>query len=50
MTNIEPHHGWRIDALDWEAIYRGWSRTDLQYYWQDYPGLFETYGQPPPWP
>jgi ectoine hydroxylase-related dioxygenase (phytanoyl-CoA dioxygenase family) len=39
-TNLEPHHGWRIPALDWQYIYRNWQSTELQYYWRDYPGLF----------
>jgi ectoine hydroxylase-related dioxygenase (phytanoyl-CoA dioxygenase family) len=28
---LEPHFG----RLSWEEIYRGWTRTDLQYYWRD---------------
>ena len=39
-TNLEPHHGWRIDGLCWDKIYRGWQRKDHQYYWMDYPSLF----------
>jgi ectoine hydroxylase-related dioxygenase (phytanoyl-CoA dioxygenase family) len=39
-TNLEPHHGWRIDGLDWDNIYQHWQQTKLQYYWQDYPNLF----------
>ena len=39
-TNLEPHHGWRIDGLDWDSIYRGWKNKDLQYYWKDYPNFF----------
>jgi ectoine hydroxylase-related dioxygenase (phytanoyl-CoA dioxygenase family) len=39
-TNLEPHHGWRIDGLNWERVYRDWQRKDHQYYWQDYPHLF----------
>ena len=39
-TNLEPHHGWRIEKLDWDYVYRAWSREDLQYYWRDYPELF----------
>ena len=39
-SNLEPHHGWRIDGLDWDAIYRDWDKTRYQYYWQDYPNLF----------
>lgn len=40
VSNIEPHHGWRIAELDWPYIYRNWQQADLQYYWQDYPGLW----------
>lgn len=39
-TNLEPHHGWRIEGLDWDRVYRGWQRRDFQYYWRDYPNLF----------
>jgi len=39
-TNLEPHHGWRIEGLCWEQIYQGWQREELQYYWADYPNLF----------
>ena len=39
-TNLEPHHGWRIEGLNWERVYRGWHGGDLQYYWRDYPNLF----------
>ena len=39
-TNLEPHHGWRIDGLDWDSVYRNWQRPDLEYYWLDYPELF----------
>jgi len=39
-TNLEPHHGWRIDGLDWDHIYRNWQNTELKYYWQNYPELF----------
>jgi len=39
-TNLEPHHGWRIDGLNWEFIYRDWQVKQLQYYWLDYPELF----------
>lgn len=39
-TNLEPHHGWRIGGLDWDAIYCNWEAGDLKYYWSDYPGLF----------
>lgn len=38
--NLHPHHGWRIAGLDWPAVYKNWSRQDLQYYWQDYPKLW----------
>ena len=39
-TNLEPHHGWRIDGLDWEYVYGGWKDSARQYYWKDYPNLF----------
>lgn len=39
-TNLEPHHGWRIDGLDWASIYAGWSTSELQHYWRDYPALY----------
>ncbi|ARN73907.1 phytanoyl-CoA dioxygenase family protein [Oceanicoccus sagamiensis] len=39
-TNLEPHHGWRIEGLCWESIYQNWQHKELQYYWQDYPSLF----------
>ncbi len=39
-TNLEPHHGWRIDGLDWDRIYQNWQNSALQYYWRDYPNLF----------
>ena len=39
-TNLEPHHGWRIDGLDWETIYAGWKSRDEQYYWESYPNTF----------
>ncbi len=39
-TNLEPHHGWRIDHLCWENIYAGWNAQQYQYYWKDYPNLF----------
>ncbi len=42
ITNIEPHHGWRIEALNWERIYQHWHSKDLQYYWQDYPEIFSV--------
>ncbi len=39
-SNLEPHHGWRIDDLDWERIYGDWRNDQYQYYWRDYPNLF----------
>lgn len=39
-TNLHPHHGWRIDQLSWDYIYRDWESKDYQYYWEDYPELF----------
>lgn len=39
-TNLEPHHGCRIEGLDWANIYQHWQDHKLQYYWQDYPNLF----------
>lgn len=42
ITNFEPHHGWRIDGLDWQQIYKHWGNDDLQYYWKDYPEVFDT--------
>jgi hypothetical protein len=42
ISNIEPHHGWRIPLLDWPYIYQGWQNTALQYYWRDYPNLVDT--------
>lgn len=39
IHNLEPHHGWRIPALDWEAIYRYWQHEDLKYYWKNYPAI-----------
>ncbi len=39
-SNLEPHHAWRIDRLDWHLIYNGWQQKDLQYYWTNYPNLF----------
>lgn len=38
--NLDPHHGWRIDGLNWESIYRDWQSTSGQYYWRDYPDVF----------
>jgi ectoine hydroxylase-related dioxygenase (phytanoyl-CoA dioxygenase family) len=45
ITNIEPHHGWRIPGLNWERIYRNWREQSLQHYWAGYPGLFSEYGK-----
>ncbi len=39
-TNLEPHHGWRIEGLNWPSIYGQWRNRQHQYYWRDYPGLF----------
>lgn len=39
-TNLEPHHGWRIDDFNWDSIYRNWNSDKLQRYWLDYPNLF----------
>lgn len=39
-TNLEPHHGWRIEGLDWGALYKDWKQQNYQYYWRDYPNLF----------
>ena len=39
-TNLEPHHGWRIDGLCWEEIYKGWQHKNYQYFWESYPNLF----------
>jgi hypothetical protein len=39
-TNLQPHHGWRIEGLDWESIYADWQSNDEQYYWQSYPHTF----------
>ncbi|MBE9538924.1 MAG: phytanoyl-CoA dioxygenase family protein [Proteobacteria bacterium] len=40
FTNLEPHHSWRIEELNWDYIYRNWQSEKLQRYWQDYPNLF----------
>ncbi len=40
VTNLEPHHGWRIEGFDWHAIYSDWQDRSLQYYWRDYPHIF----------
>jgi len=45
ITNVEPHHGWRIPGLGWDNIYRNWRDQSLQHYWVDYPGLFSEYGK-----
>lgn len=39
-TNLDPHHGWRIEGLDWDAVYSNWQADELRYYWRDYPALF----------
>lgn len=39
-TNLAPHHGWRIDGLDWDFVYRDWQEAALKFYWRDYPALF----------
>lgn len=39
VTNLEPHHGWRIEGLDWPGVYEGWNDAALQFYWRDYPQL-----------
>jgi len=39
-TNLEPHHGWRIEGLCWDEIYKGWQQKSMKYYWLDYPNLF----------
>ena len=39
-TNLDPHHGWRIEGLNWDNIYQHWQQKDYQYYWTDYPSLF----------
>jgi hypothetical protein len=41
FTNLEPHHGWRIDSLSWESIYENWQSKDDQFYWKDYPNFFD---------
>ena len=42
ITNTDPHHGWRIESLNWENIYQDWQGKDLQYYWKDYPDIFSV--------
>jgi len=39
-TNLEPHHGWRIEYLNWEYIYRNWNDESLKYYWLNYENVF----------
>lgn len=39
-TNLEPHHGWRIEGFGWDSIYTNWQDKELQYYWKNYPNLF----------
>jgi ectoine hydroxylase-related dioxygenase (phytanoyl-CoA dioxygenase family) len=39
-TNLEPHHGWRIDRLNWEYIYKNWTGKTLKYYWLNYENVF----------
>lgn len=41
VSNMQPHHGWRIPGLDWEHIYRDWHNKELQYYWKDYPNVWQ---------
>jgi len=37
-SNLAPHHGWRIDELSWENIYKDWDKNEPnQYYWRNYP-------------
>lgn len=47
ISNIEPHHGWRIADLSWESIYQNWpdevELNKLKYYWKDYSGLFSDF-------
>ncbi|MGB1140077.1 MAG: phytanoyl-CoA dioxygenase family protein [Halioglobus sp.] len=38
-SNLEPHHGWRIEGLDWPSIYRDWEDSELAFYWRDYPNV-----------
>ena len=40
VTNLEPHHGWRIEGFDWHSIYSDWKDEALQFYWQAYPHIF----------
>ncbi|MCR9104160.1 MAG: phytanoyl-CoA dioxygenase family protein [Gammaproteobacteria bacterium] len=39
VSNLEPHHGWRIEGLDWSNIYKAWEDRALAYYWAEYPNL-----------
>ena len=39
-TNLEPHHGWRIEHLNWEYMYRNWNDESLKYYWLNYENVF----------
>ena len=39
-TNLEPHHGWRIEHLNWEYIYKNWKGENLKYYWLNYENVF----------
>ena len=41
ISNMEPHHGWRIPGLNWEQIYRDWPASDFQYYWKSYPNVWQ---------
>ena len=43
ISNLDPHHGWRIDNLNWEFIYKDWPDAHLQYYWRDYPDIFSDF-------
>lgn len=42
ISNLEPHHAWRIESLSWESIYRQWQSPERQYYWHDYPAISDT--------
>lgn len=42
VTNFDPHHGWRIDSLNWDSIYSEWQDDWLHYYWADYPNKVDT--------
>ena len=43
ISNLDPHHGWRIDKINWDFIYTNWPVTHLQYYWRDYPNIFSDF-------